>query len=286
LERALELSRKAAAVFAEKGLENPRLEAELLLAGLLGIRRLDLYLQHERPVEGAELERFRGMVRRRLKGEPLQYILGTAPFRHLDLVVDARVLIPRPETELLVGAVLDWATSQGRTGRVVDIGTGSGAIALSLAKEGAFEAVVATDISTDALAVARLNAERNGLGAAVELRRGSLFGALNEGEQFAAVVSNPPYIGETERDALAVEVVAHEPATALFAGSDGLALVSELVAGAPQWLEPGGLLAIEIGAGQGAAVLERAQASGAYASSRIGKDLTGRPRMLLAERAP
>ncbi|HSJ10439.1 MAG TPA: peptide chain release factor N(5)-glutamine methyltransferase [Longimicrobiales bacterium] len=284
-EHALALSRKAADVLAARGVESPRLEAELLVAGLLGIRRLDLYLQHDRPIDGAELERFRAMVRRRLRGEPLQYILGTASFRHLELAVDARVLIPRPETEVLVGAVLEWATSRGRQGAVVDIGTGSGAIALSLAKEGAFARVLATDISAGALEVAAANAVRNDLDGAVEFRRGSLFGALQAGERFDVVVSNPPYIGESERGSLAVEVVAHEPALALFAGPDGLALVGELVTGAPAWLAPGGLLAVEIGAGQGAAVLERVNACGAYAGARIAQDLAGRPRMLVAELA-
>src|SRR5690606_29210919 len=127
----------------ERGLENARLEAELLLAHALGVRRLDLYLQFERPLTDAEVERFRELVRRRLRREPLQYILGEVQFRELELHVDPRVLIPRPETEVLVGEVLEWAASRGEALTAVDIGTGSGAIALSLLREGPFERVVA-----------------------------------------------------------------------------------------------------------------------------------------------
>jgi release factor glutamine methyltransferase len=284
-EPALELTRKAAAVLAERGFANARLEAELLLAGVLGIRRLDLYLQHERPVEGEELERYRAWVRRRLKHEPLQYIVGTAAFRKLELHVDPRVLIPRPETEVLVGEVLTWATARGTWGAALDVGTGSGAIALSLAYEGSFARVVATDVTQDALDVARENAQRAGVSDVVEFRRGACFEPLLEGERFAAVVANPPYVADGERAQLAPEVREHEPATALFAGPDGLSVIAALITGAPRWLEPGGLLALEIGDGQAASVLERVRATGAYAHARVVADLTGRMRVLLAERA-
>jgi release factor glutamine methyltransferase len=283
----LELAAKAAAVFAERGFENARLEAELLLAGILGIRRLDLYLQHDRPVSAAELERFRGAVRRRLKHEPLQYVLGTAAFRQLELRVDRRVLIPRPETEVLVGAVLDWcvATGDDTWGVALDVGTGSGAIALSLAREGRFERVIATDASQDALAVAAENTRRTQLHDVVELRHGPTFDPLRAGERFRVVVSNPPYVAESERAGLQPEVREHEPADALFAGAHGLAVLDELVAGAPAWLEPGGLLALEVGATQAEAVLARVRATAAYINERAMNDLAGRPRIVLAERA-
>jgi release factor glutamine methyltransferase len=274
-------------VFAERGFENPRLEAELLLAGILGIRRLDLYLQHERPVAPAELDRFRSAVRRRLRHEPLQYVLGTASFRQLELLVDARALIPRPETEQLVGAVLEWCRAPGRQATsVVDIGTGTGAIALSLAAEGSFERVVATDVSQDALQLAAENARRTGHHDVVEFRHGSMFDPLHGGETFSAIVSNPPYVAESERVLLAPEVREHEPAGALFAGADGLAAIETLVSGAPAWLEPGGLLALEIGAGQAQAVLDRVRSCGRYRAERVMNDMTGRPRMMLAEYAP
>jgi release factor glutamine methyltransferase len=279
----MELSRKAAAVLAERGFENARLDAELLLAGVLGVRRLDLYLQHDRPLTPEELERFRACVRRRLRHEPLQYILGRAAFRQLELAVDPRVLIPRPETEVLVGAVLAWAAGRPAGGSVLDMGTGSGAIALSLAAEGRFERVVASDVSAGALAVARANASHAGLQQRVEFRQGDLFAALR-GEAFDAVVSNPPYVAEHERQGLQPEVRDHEPADALFAGSDGLSVIGELVRQAPAHVLPGGLLALEIGLGQDARVLALVEATGAFCRARVLPDLTGRPRIVLAER--
>jgi release factor glutamine methyltransferase len=287
LEQALDLTRKAAAVLQERGFDNPRLEAELLLAGVLGVRRLDLYLHHDRPVGGAELQRYRDAVRRRLKHEPLQYVLGTASFRGLELKVDGRVLIPRPETELLVGTVLEWAAARAPSGAgwggVVDVGTGSAAIALSLALEGRFDQVVATDISRDALDVAVENAVAAGLEAVVEFRCGGLFEPV-AGERFSVIVSNPPYVAESEREGLAPEVREHEPAVALFGGATGLDVIAELIATAPGYMEAGALLAIEIGAGQGDAVLQLLGRAAEYRNERILPDLTGRPRIATAER--
>lgn len=284
-EVALELARKAAALLGERGIGNARLEAELLLAGALEVDRLQLYLQHDRPVSEAELERFRGFVRRRLKHEPVQYILGDAAFRHLTLQVDRRVLIPRPETELLVGEVLAWA--KGRDVRaVLDVGTGSGAIALTLASEGPFERVVASDISADALAVAQANAVRSGLGGRIEFRVGAGWEVVRDGERFSAIVSNPPYVAAEERASLPADVREYEPAAALFAGADGLDVIRELVAGGRSRLEPGGLLALEIGETQGAAVCELIETEqGAWRAPRVVKDLTGRDRIVLVEAA-
>ncbi|HSJ05219.1 MAG TPA: peptide chain release factor N(5)-glutamine methyltransferase [Longimicrobiales bacterium] len=283
-ERALDLTRKAASVFGERGFENPRLEAELLLAGVLGVKRLDLYLQHERPVAADELERYRDYVRRRLRREPLQYILGTAAFRTLDLAVDPRVLIPRPETEVLVGEVLAWAARCGRHGAALDVGTGSGAIALSLAAEGSFAGVIASDVSPAALDVARANAARNGLEGRVEFREGSSLDVVRPGERFTVIVSNPPYVADGERGLLPPEVRDHEPSAALFAGPDGLAVIADLVRQAPPALEGGGLLALEVGVGQADAVLSLMEAGG-FAGVRIVPDLTGRLRVVLGERA-
>jgi release factor glutamine methyltransferase len=283
VEQALELTRKAAVLFAERGFENPRLEAELLLAAVLDVKRLDLYLQHDRPVTAAELESFRGFVRRRLRHEPLQYVTGRASFRHLELQVDARVLVPRPETEGLVGAVLDWAAARDGATSVLDVGTGSGAVALSLATEGTFTRVVASDNSDAALEVARRNAMLTGVEGGVEFRLGSLFDVVRVGETFTVIASNPPYIAEHERDLLAPEVKDYEPAGALFGGADGLSVIRELVTQAPRHLEPGGLLAIEIGAGQADAVLACAAQTGAYTGSSVRSDLAGRQRVVMME---
>lgn len=293
----LSLSRLAADHMQERGIENARLESELLLASVLGVKRLDLYLQFERPLTGAEVDAFRELVRRRLRREPLQYIVGEAHFRELTLRVDPRVLIPRPETELLVGEVLEWAKrrvgaaeSEGEPGEAgeqgltaVDIGTGSGAIALSLALEGPFTHVVGTDLSLDALAVAAENAVRAGVADRVELRAGESWAAIGEGERFDVVVSNPPYIAESERGELQPEVVEWEPESALFAGAGGLGVLYEIIDGAPAHLAPGGLLALEIGAEQAAAVVDRIERSGAFAPARVVRDLAGRDRVVMAE---
>jgi release factor glutamine methyltransferase len=354
-ETALLLARKAADLFAERAIEQPRLDAELLLAHVLRITRLQLYLQHDRPVHDQELATFRALVRRRLRHEPVQYIVGSAHFRELELAVDARVLIPRPETEELVGHVLDWAwalvggkprrhgaeapadaatrghgdaatgelVAPGDAGAVVeqaigdeaeapsprrrvavsgeeaaegvaaspprrlvalDIGTGSGAIALSLLKEGPFERVVATDTSADALEVARGNAARLGLADRVEFRLGSLWQAVAPDEVFDVVASNPPYVAEPERAALAPEVAEWEPAGALFAGAAGLDVLRPLIGGVAGHVRAGGLLALELGATQGAAVLALIEATAAFEASRVERDLAGRDRVALARR--
>ncbi|MGH7507167.1 MAG: N5-glutamine methyltransferase family protein, partial [Longimicrobiales bacterium] len=174
-ETALALARKAGDLLRERGIENARLEAELLLAAVLRVRRLDLYLQHDRPIESSELEAFRTSVRRRLRREPLQYIVGETRFRGLTLRVDRRVLIPRPETELLAGEVLAWAKARGGDLVGLDVGTGSGALALALLAEGNFDRMVATDVSRDALEVAAANARTAGVAARIELRQGALW---------------------------------------------------------------------------------------------------------------
>jgi release factor glutamine methyltransferase len=267
----------------EKGFHNARLNAELLLSGVLGLKRLDLYLQHDRPLQPHELAEFKARLLRRARREPLQYIDGRAAFRDLTLAVDRRVLIPRPETEGLVQEVLDWAEAAGRDDlSAVDVGTGAGAIALALATEGPFARVVAIDVSTDALDVARANHAGAAPGSAVEFRQGDLLAPVM-GERFDVVVSNPPYVGEVERDSLDTEVRDWEPAGALFAGGDGLDAIRRLVADAPAVLRPGGLLAVEMGAGQGEAVMELVRASGAYDAPRIKQDLAGRDRIVLAE---
>jgi release factor glutamine methyltransferase len=265
----------------DKGFHNPRLNAELLLAGTLGVKRLDLYLQFDRPLEADELAEFKARLLRRAKHEPLQYIDGSAAFRDLTLRVDPRVLIPRPETEVLVQEVLDWAAARGAAS-ALDVGTGSGAIALALATEGSFSRVVAVDVSPGALEVARANAAQAAPGTGVDFRLGSLF-APAEGERFDVVVSNPPYVGLDERETLDAEVRDWEPGTALFAGADGLEVIRPLVRQAPGHLDPGGLLAMEIGAAQADAVCALVRDTGAFAEPRVRRDLAGRDRIVMAE---
>ena len=300
--RPLELTKLAAGHLAEKGIEEARLDAELLLAHVLGIRRLDLYLQFERPLEPDEVDAYREAVRRRGAREPLQYITGEAAFRELMLAVDPRVLIPRPETEVLVEEVLRWARHRdgggtaddgaagdgaageravGAGGTVLDVGTGSGAIVLSLLHEGPFERGVATDASEGALEVAAANAETAGLADRVELRHGSLWEPIGDAEEFRVIVSNPPYVADADRSTLEPEVGDHEPAAALFAGDDGLEIIRSIVAGAPAHLTGGGLLAVEVGLGQAGEVAALFREAG-FAAPRVAADLTGRERIVSA----
>ena len=265
-----------------KGVETGRLDAEGLLAAALGVDRLQLYLKYDRPLSSEEREAFKPLLRRRAGREPLQYIIGRTGFRELELKTDPRVLIPRPETEVLVQEVLDWASAGAES--VWDMGTGAGAVALSLAAEGTWTRVVATDVSPEALSVAADNAERYDLGGHVEFREGSLFEPLEEGERFDVIVSNPPYIAEGEKGELQPEVRDWEPPEALFAGEDGLDVIRELVAGAPKHLLSGGLLALECGLGQAEGIAADVQATGAFGAVRIRADLTGRPRFVTAER--
>lgn len=275
---------------AGKGVERARLDGEYLLAHALGLERLGLYLQYDRPLTPEELDTFRPLLKRRARREPLQYILGSQPFRELDLAVDRRVLVPRPETETLVEEVLAWARARvgrdasGKSLEALDVGTGTGAIALSLALEGPFHRVVATDLSADALAVAEGNAAAAGLREKVEFRVGADFGPLGEGERFDVIVSNPPYVADGERSEMQPEVSEWEPEGALFAGPDGLDVIRRLVAGASRGMREGGLLALEIGAGQARAVEGLLEGAGGWEEIDVRADLAGRARIVMAKR--
>ncbi len=282
----LHLLRWSTQYLGEKDVPEARLQSELLLAHALGLARLDLYLQYDRPLEAEELDRFRPLLRGRARREPVQYLLGSVAFRDLELRIDRRALIPRPETEGLVEEVLGWMGRQPASPRsVLEIGTGSGAIALALRTEAdpPLERIVATDLSEDALALARSNAERLGADG-IDWRTGAGFDPLREGEVFDVVVSNPPYVSLEASGELEPEVVSFEPAEALFAGTDGLEVLSPLIAGAGAVLREGGLLALEIGADQGPAVQALAERAGNWREIRVAKDLSGRDRYLLAAR--
>jgi release factor glutamine methyltransferase len=273
-----------------RGIRDVRIDVEHLLAHVLGLGRLDLYLQFERPLEPAELERFRPLLRERARRQPLQYILGRAFFRNLELHVDRRVLIPRPETEELVEAVLLRVREWGREGlRGVDLGTGSGAIALSLVQEGPFREILATDASAEALEVARANAVQHGLEARVSFHLGDLVDALPSGTRVPVLVSNPPYVAEQELGDLQPEVQGWEPHQALVSPDlrdpgDGLALLDRIIRGAVPVVEPGGLLALEIGAGQGSRVLELLRETEGWEGSVVLRDLSRRERIVLSRR--
>lgn len=281
MQTALPLAQKAAALFAERGFENARLEAELLLAAVLGMKRLELYTQFDRPVQTAELERFRAYVRRRLRHEPLQYIVGDTQFRSLRLRVDPRALIPRPETEVLVGVVLAHLRNRdAAAASVLDLGTGTGAIALSLLAEGDIARAVATDVSPDALALAAENAALLGLIDRLELRCGDLWEAVPPAERYHVIVSNPPYVDAAGAAALAPEVREHEPAMALFAPDGGRAVLDRIVAEAHAHLVQGGMLALELAPEQAAPIAQRMTATGHFEAVTVTPDLAGRARIV------
>jgi release factor glutamine methyltransferase len=277
----IEVVRKTSEFFASKGIESPRLNAELLVGHVLGLPRMRLYLEFERPVSDAELGAVRELARRRGRREPLQYILGFTDFFGLRLKTDRRALIPRPETELLVEKVV--ARCAAPPARILDLGTGCGAIALALASAFPGARVTAVDASPEALSLARENAEAMGLASRVALVESDWFSALVPGEPFDLIVSNPPYLSTAEVAASAPEVRDHEPALALASGPDGFTAIGRIVAGAAGALSEGGMLALETGAGHHARLGEALRASG-FTRSESQRDLSGRDRFLLAWR--
>ncbi len=262
--------------FEKKGVDAPRLTTEMLLAHVLKVSRVRLYVDLDRPLEKEELAAFRALIARRTAGEPTQYITGVREFYNRPFKVDARVLIPRPETELLVEAALH-ALPKDAPGAALDVCTGSGCIAISLAAERPQATVTATDLSPDACAMARENAQALGVAERVRILEGSLYTPLPPDALFQVVVSNPPYIATGEIPGLSAEV-RREPRMALDGGPDGLGLLRQVITGARRVLAPGGLLALEIGETQGAAVQALLQAAG-YENARVEKDLERRERL-------
>ena len=263
---------------------DPRRVARDVVADLLDVPRGWPLVHPDAPCDGGIAERAHAAARRIVAGAPFAHAVGRAAFRHLTLAVDARVLVPRPETELLVDIVLERDGAAG--GLAIDVGTGSGAIALALATEAAFARVIATDVSLDALDVARANVRALGARphAPVELRHGSLLAPV-AGERARVVVSNPPYIAFHEAAALPRAVRDWEPGVALFSGEDGLAATAAIVRDAAAVLEPGGLLALEVDARRARAARDLAAADSRYRDVQIRPDLTGRDRFVVARRA-
>jgi release factor glutamine methyltransferase len=263
-----------------KGVPSPKLDAEYLLAHVLGVPRLELYLDHDRPLEEAEVDRLRDLLRRRGQREPLAYVLGSWNFYGVELHCDARALVPRPETEILVDRCL--ALLDGRPEpSILDVGTGTGAIALALAARLPGASVTAIDLSPDALALAAENAALNGLAERVELLEGDLLAPV-EGRRFDLVASNPPYVAAGEP--VDPEVSGYEPALAVYADDAGRAIHERLAAGAQEVLRPGGHLVIEVAEGQATWLAERLATLG-YAGTAVTRDLRGIERVVDAEAA-
>lgn len=269
------------------GVESPRLEARRLVCRAAGIERHQLALDAgDRALRAGEARRLAGMVRRRLSGEPLQHIEGTVEFRELVLRCDRRALIPRPETEQLVERAAAWIRERGAPlERVLDVGTGSGAIALALLSEGLARQTVGLDVSREALMLAAENREVAGAGEErFELRwvRGPLWNSVSSRERFDLIISNPPYVSGGELDDLPREVIDHEPREALDGGEDGLEVIREIAGGAAGYLTEGGCLFLEIAADRGDAVRDAFRDAGGWDRVEVRDDLAGRERFVRA----
>jgi release factor glutamine methyltransferase len=272
---------------AGRGSESPRLDAEVLLAFVRGCPRIALYTAFDVPVNEDERARFRSLVKRRGEGEPVAYLVGSREFFSLSFVVSPAVLVPRPETEGLVIRVLDLCQAAGAISqrpRIIDVGTGSGAIVVTVAKRLPQAELVATDISPEAIAVASNNATRHGVAERIEFVACDLLSDPRVVGPWDVIVSNPPYVRQDEFDALPRDVRLHEPRTALVSGPTGVELVGRLAAEAAEKLVPGGWLLMEIGPSTAAAAEEVVAAQPALSLEPTLKDMAGLPRIVQARR--
>jgi len=275
-----EIQQRTVGFFESKGVPNAKLDTDLLIAHALDVKRLDLYLDLERPLTEAQLDQLRPLVRRRASREPLQYILGEVDFCDLKLKVDSRALIPRQETEELVEHIVSRCENTASL-NVLDLGTGSGAILLALLSHFSETSGVGVDLSEDALLLAQENAVNVGLAERARFLKGAWFEPLEEEECFDVIVSNPPYLTEQEMTTAEPEVVGHEPESALVSGSDGLDDLRVIIADASRYLKPGGLLALETGIAQHDTIKTLAEAAG-FKNFESIEDLSGRQRFVFA----
>jgi release factor glutamine methyltransferase len=270
--------------FRGRGYDSPRLEAELLLAHALGVDRIRVIVDAARPLASEELARYRELIKRRRTGEPIAYILGEREFYGLTFHVDARVLVPRPDSEALVDVALERTRGRSLYGRALDLCTGSGCVALAFAKRRPGWRTTGIDLSVDAIAVARDNALRVRAPWGVSFDVGDLFEQLDPAARFELVTANPPYIPSGELATLDPQIRKFEPALALDGGADGLAVTRRIVRDAPARLAPGGLLALEIHHDQAARVAELIAQAG-LGAVEVRRDYAGRDRVVSAVRA-
>ncbi|MFA5105072.1 MAG: peptide chain release factor N(5)-glutamine methyltransferase [Candidatus Margulisiibacteriota bacterium] len=267
--------------FANHKIEEPHLEAEILLAHALHIKRIQIYTMHDRVLSEEELAAFKQLMLRRIKMEPTAYIIGYRPFMSLDFDVNREVLIPRPETEKLVEEAINIIKgSEKETVSVLDIGTGSGAIAVSIAKYCANTRVWASDISKAAIETAKSNAKKHGVDDRITFFTGDLFSPIDKNAKFDIIVSNPPYIKTLEIENLQPEITKFEPVRALDGGPDGLAYYRKITAQAPAYLSEKGHLLLEVGAGQADDVVKMIQATGIFAKTKKIQDHNGIDRVI------
>ncbi len=271
--------------FREKNLDSPRLLAEMLLSHVIGCDRLRLYMEADRPASEEERTRLRSLVARALRHEPVQYLVGEAWFFSLPFHVDPRVLIPRPSTETIAEAVGQSMRGVDGPIQIADVCTGSGCLAVALAKHVASSSIVATDISEDALEVARKNAARHGVAERIEFRQGNLLEPLETERALHCLVANPPYIPDHEWESVEPNVRDHEPPLALRAGPDWLDLLIPLLRGASRHLRPGGILLLEIASCNAQRMLELARAQDELCDAAVLDDFEGLARVLRATRS-
>lgn len=274
----LDILNKASDWFKSRGVENHRLDAQLLLGHVLGMKRMDLYMNFDRPLQDTELARYRELVRRRGAREPLQHLLGTMPFRELNLKVDGRALIPRQETELIVDLVRK-AIMPGQSNTILDVGVGAGPIFLSIQKEIPNCHVHGVDISPACLELTRENAALNAL-SADNLMLGDTFAPFPMDLLFDVIVSNPPYVGANELSELQPEVRDHDPVSALIGGPEGWEFPFQLIEASFSRLHESGTLILEVGAGQ-APLLKKKSLSQPWVSCIISMDYNGVERFLI-----
>jgi release factor glutamine methyltransferase len=265
------------------GVHEPAIEAEMLLRFVLGVDRAQLYTHWDGPVPQAAWEQYRERLDERAGGRPVHYIVGEREFMGLAFAIDERVLIPRPDTEVLVEHVVAWIREHGGS-RVVDVGTGSGCIAISLAHALPAVTVYAVDLSGDALDVARANARRHGVSERIRFVQGDLLAPLppDLGGRIDAVASNPPYVPRDQAFLLAREITDFEPEQAIFVPGDGTEMHRRIIEMAPRWLRPGGLLAMEVGAGQAPTVGDAVQDVGGFDHVALLPDPVGIERVVSA----
>ena len=273
-----EIKERTEAFFKKKSVPNAKLDTDILIAHSLGIKRLDIYLDLDRPLTEAQLTDLRSLVKRRASREPLQYIIGITEFYGLTLKVDPRALIPRHETEELIELIVERLEAPPK--RILDLGTGSGAIALALASRYSDAEVTATDQSEGAITLAKENALALNLSSRVTFIKGNWFEPLDEGARFDLIVSNPPYLTEAEMQTAEPEVVDHEPHNALASGQEGLDDLGLLFKSVPRHLAEGGLLALETGIGQADAI--KAMALEVSLHGQSVEDLSEHPRFFFA----
>jgi len=273
--------------FMGKGVEAPRLSAELLLSHVLGLKRIELYTQFDQPVAGSQLDELRDLVKRAGGHEPVAYLIGRTEFYSLELNITSDCMIPRPETELLVQRAIEFLRTRNDVQFVCDLCTGSGCIAVAIAKNFPKVRVIATDISSVALEVAAQNVDKHQLAERITLLQGDLFEPLVrplDVEPFDLIVCNPPYVSAAEYEALEKNVKDYEPRIALFAGGDGLDIYRRIFEKADQFLKPGAALMLEIGYAQGPAVRELLEQTGAFGDIKIEKDVQNNDRIVTAKK--